>query len=68
MLIHYLDIALKTSLSTKEFHRHSRSYLMIIDKFILEWTTSLDTSSGTLFVCVCVCVSVCPRHVDRRFM
>ena len=30
--------------------------------FILEWTTSLDTSSRTLFVRE----EVCPRHVERR--
>ena len=29
---------------------------------ILEWTTSLDTSSKTLFVCLWGC----PRHVERR--
>ena len=29
--------------------------------FILEWTTSLDSSSGTL-----ICPSLCPRHVGRN--
>ena len=28
---------------------------------ILEWTTSLDSSSGTL-----ICPSLCPRHVGRN--
>ena len=32
-----------------------------IDCFILEWTTSLDSSSGTL-----ICPSLCPRHVGRN--
>ena len=31
-------------------------------EILLEWTTSLDTSSRTLFVCLCVD----PRHVERR--
>ena len=30
-------------------------------EFILEWTTSLDSSSGTL-----ICPSLCPRHVGRN--
>ena len=34
--------------------------------FILEWTTSLDTSSRTLFVREGGCQSGCPRHVERR--
>ena len=29
--------------------------------FIREWTTSLDSSSGTL-----ICPSLCPRHVGRN--
>ena len=29
--------------------------------FILEWTTSLDSSSGTL-----ICPSLCPRHIGRN--
>ena len=29
--------------------------------FILEWTTCLDSSSGTL-----ICPSLCPRHVGRN--
>ena len=33
----------------------------IIDVIILEWTTSLDSSSGTL-----ICPSLCPRHVGRN--
>ena len=28
---------------------------------VLEWTTSLDSSSGTL-----ICPSLCPRHVGRN--
>ena len=28
---------------------------------LLEWTTSLDSSSGTL-----ICPSLCPRHVGRN--
>ena len=32
-----------------------------IHRFILEWTTSLDSSSGTL-----ICPSLCPRHVGRN--
>ena len=34
---------------------------MDIVRFVLEWTTSLDTSSRTLFVCVSVC-----RSTSRR--
>ena len=38
--------------------------------FILEWTTSLDTSSRTLFVRMWGCGDVvmwgCPRHVECR--
>ena len=33
---------------------------------ILEWTTSLDTSSRTLFVREGGRMSGCPRHVERR--
>ena len=29
---------------------------------LLEWTTSLDSSSGTL-----ICPSLCPRHVGRNY-
>ena len=36
------------------------------DCIILEWTTSLDTSSRTLFVREGGCQSGCPRHVERR--
>ena len=32
------------------------------ETIILEWITSLDTSSRTLFVCLWGC----PRHVERR--
>ena len=32
-----------------------------MNNFILEWTTSLDSSSGTL-----ICPSLCPRHVGRN--
>ena len=32
-----------------------------IEILILEWTTSLDSSSGTL-----ICPSLCPRHVGRN--
>ena len=44
---------------------------MFIVRFILlEWTTSLDTSSRTLFVREGGreggCQSGCPRHVERR--
>ena len=35
-------------------------------KFILEWTTSLDTSSRTLFVREGGSVWGCPRHVELR--
>ena len=34
---------------------------MDIVRFVLEWTTGLDTSSMTLFVCVSVC-----RSTSRR--
>ena len=34
---------------------------MQVNFFILEWTTSLDSSSGTL-----ICPSLCPRHVGRN--
>ena len=41
-----------------------------LNYIILEWTTSLDTSSRTLFVreggCPSGCPSGCPRHVERR--
>ena len=30
---------------------------------ILEWTTSLDSSSGSL-----ICDSLCPRHVGRNYL
>ena len=33
---------------------------------LLEWTTSLDTSSRTLFVREGGSVWGCPRHVERR--
>ena len=33
----------------------------MIEIIILEWTTSLDSSSGTL-----ICPSLCPRHVGRN--
>ena len=33
-------------------------------EFILEWTTSLDSSSGGLFVRMCRC----PRHVGRNYV
>ena len=32
-----------------------------LTNIILEWTTSLDSSSGTL-----ICPSLCPRHVGRN--
>ena len=47
--------------------RTGRPWLMlmqivaIIRMFILEWTTSLDSSSGTL-----ICSALCPRHVGRN--
>ena len=63
------DIALNPSLR-KSKHEQSKHLLWYYgiskaeqyENIILEWTTSLDTSSRTLFVCV----SVCPRHVERR--
>ena len=48
---------------------------MLFKNIILEWTTSLDTSSSTLFVREGGgreggreggCQSGCPRHVERR--
>ena len=36
------------------------------NKILLEWTTSLDTSSRTLFVREGGCPSGGPRHVERR--
>ena len=41
-------------------------YCYVYTLIILEWTTSLDTSSRTLFVREGQCVSGCPRHVERR--
>ena len=43
-----------------------RNYVISRQIVILEWTTSLDTSSRTLFVREGGCVSGCPRHVERR--
>ena len=50
------------------FQHHTRYKKKIQDtiSFILEWTTSLDTSSRTLFVREGGCPSGCPRHVERR--
>ena len=39
-----------------------RARALKICVIILEWTTSLNTSSRTL----CVCLWGCPRHVERR--
>ena len=40
----------------------ARARALKICVIILEWTTSLNTSSRTL----CVCLWGCPRHVERR--
>ena len=35
----------------------------IIVLIILEWTTSLDSSTGSL-----ICDALCPRHVGRNYV
>ena len=41
--------------------KHTYMYMYYI-RPILEWTTSLDSSSGSL-----ICDSLCPRHVGRNY-
>ena len=46
----------------KSFRSRSKRRIPVESKFILlKWTTSLDSSSGTL-----ICPSLCPRHVGRN--
>ena len=53
---------LKANPYQRSWHTHCNLLIFLI----LEWTTSLDTSSRTLFVMEGGCPSGCPRHVERR--
>ena len=53
----------------KTFSLCSKLQIVMLDKsklksFLLQWTTSLDSSSGSLFVRMCWC----PRHVGHNYV